>query len=123
MPDLEERFEALFGASRRLAVYGSLAPGEANHRVVASIAGEWLDGFVRGELQPTGWGSALGYPAIRLDPQGPRVPVKLLVSDALPAQLERLDDFEGPEYCRKLAPVHDATGVIAVANIYEARAS
>ena len=119
--DLEEELEACFGASRRLAVYGSLAPGEANHHVVASLAGEWRDGFVLGELHPTGWGAALGYPAIRLDPQGRRVPVKLLVSDALPAQLERLDDFEGPEYCRKLVPVRDATGVIAVANIYEAR--
>lgn len=118
---LEIVLELLFGASRRLAVYGSLKPGESNHRVVSRLAGTWHEGYVRGEWSGTGWGSAIGFPAIHWRPTGEQVAVRLLVSDQLPESWERLDRFEGGEYCRILVPVYDDTGLLAVANLYEAR--
>ena len=92
----------------RLAVYGSLAPGRANHSHVAGLGGRWIPGEVRGRLVEAGWGSALGYPAIILEPDGPAVGVQVLESADLPAHWSRLDEFEGPGYERVLTTVrHD----------------
>ena len=114
-----EAVEVLGQASHRLAVYGSLAPGQPNHSVIQNIRGEWTDGFVRGELTESGWGSGMGYPALTWDPDGDRVPVKMLVSSELPEHWRRLDEFEGAGYVRMLVPVEDEDGgLIAVANIY-----
>jgi hypothetical protein len=33
----EQRLDALFGSSHTLAVYGTLAPGQPNHHVVAPL--------------------------------------------------------------------------------------
>ncbi len=118
-PAEEEELDPLRSASHRLAVYGSLAPGEPNHSVIEGIRGVWTDGFVRGRLKRTGWGSGIGYPAISWDPEGDRVRVKMLVSPELPEHWKRLDEFEGAEYARILLPVEDKDGgLIAVANIY-----
>ena len=118
-PAEEEELDPLRQASHRLAVYGSLAPGQPNHSVMEDINGEWIDGFVRGTLAESGWGSGIGYPAITWDPAGDRVPVKILVSSELPEHWKRLDEFEGAEYVRILVPVEDEDGgLIAVANIY-----
>jgi gamma-glutamylcyclotransferase (GGCT)/AIG2-like uncharacterized protein YtfP len=118
---LEDLFDRLFRAARRLAVYGSLAPGKEHHDVLAGLAGEWSDGYVRGDLSPDGWGATLGYPALRSSPDGARVPVRLFYSEALPAHWPRIDAFEGPQYVRTLIPVYRDDAIIAVANIYEAR--
>ena len=67
--------ERLFGASRRLAVYGSLAPGESNHAVIADLGGRWSEGLVRGEKHDIGWGASAGYPAMRWRPEAPPFPV------------------------------------------------
>lgn len=120
-PHVEAVLDALYATSRRLAVYGSLAPGEANHRALADLSGVWSDGYVRGEYSPTGWGATMGFPAMRWRPDGRRIPVGLLVADALPEHWERLDAFEGAEYCRVLVPVFRDEAIVAVANIYEAR--
>ncbi len=113
--------EAVRSACDRLAVYGSLAPGQPNHRVIQAIRGAWHDGFVRGRLKRTGWGSGIGFPAFTWDPGGDRVRVKLLVSSELPRHWERLDAFEGADYLRILVPVEDEGGrLIAVANLYAA---
>ncbi len=115
----EEVLDVLRQASHRLAVYGSLAPGQPNHSVIQNVRGEWTDGFVRGRLAKCGWGSDIGYRAIRWDPEGDRVRVKMLVSLELPEHWKRLDEFEGAEYARILVPVEDeGDGLIAVANIY-----
>ncbi len=115
----EEKLDPLLSASHRLAVYGSLAPDQPNHSVIHAIRGEWTDGFVRGTLAESGWGSGIGYPAITWDPAGDRVPVRILVSSELPEHWKRLDEFEGAEYVRILVPVEDEDGgLIAVANIY-----
>jgi gamma-glutamylcyclotransferase (GGCT)/AIG2-like uncharacterized protein YtfP len=119
---LEASIEARHNVSRRLAVYGSLAPGRENHHLLAGARGRWrAELHVEGDLRAKGWGAALGYPALRLRRGGGRVPVWLLESAALPALWPLLDEFEGPGYRRVLAPVRDAEGkLVALANLYEA---
>ncbi len=118
---LDHAIETIFGASRRLAVYGSLAPGEANHHVLSNLSGEWFDVIVRGRLIDSGWGSDLGYPALRWDPNGDDVAAKLFVSTYLPDHWERLDAFEGDHYRRDLVTVHHPGGETSVANTYVVR--
>ena len=67
---------------------------------------------MRGRLVEAGWGSALGYPALALDPEGPAVGVQVLESADLPAHWSRLDDFEGTGYERVLTSVRTATGEV-----------
>lgn len=89
----------------RLAVYGSLAPGEVNHDQLAGLEGRWEAGWVRGYLHDRGWGAAEGFPGLVLDPEGERVPVSVLHSTDLPEHWRRLDRFEGAEYERVVAEV------------------
>lgn len=84
----------------RLAVYGTLQPGHPNHHQVADLVGHWIPGRVRGRLLAEGWGAALGFPALVLDPAGPWVEVQILQSEDLPQHWERLDGFEGDGYRR-----------------------
>ena len=114
----EEILDRIFETSSHLAVYGSLAPGAPNHSVISQVTGRWLEGSVRGVLHPEGWGAAQGFPALRCDPDGPAVAVKLLVSEHLKDHWDRLDDFEGPGYRRSLVPVRKGDQLLAVANIY-----
>jgi gamma-glutamylcyclotransferase (GGCT)/AIG2-like uncharacterized protein YtfP len=121
--DAERRLDALFQTSQRLAVYGTLAPGQPNHHVVAPLGGEWTDGVIEGDLLPVGWGAALGYPAFR--PGSGTVPVKLLTSPLLATSWPDLDEFEGAEYQRILVPVFrcgagDERCLYTVANVYAA---
>ncbi len=106
---------------KKLAVYGTLAPGEVNHSQLAGIHGAWTEGFVRGELMSTGWGAEHGFPALAWRPGGPRVPAKLFIAPGLDRHWQRLDDFEGDGYRRILVPVEDDRGIIAVANLYADR--
>lgn len=107
-------------AERRLAVYGTLAPGRKNHWMLASLRGTWLSGIVRGHRVAAGWGNAEGFPALRLDPAGDEVAVDVFDSAELPDHWERLDEFEGHEYVRVVAEIAFADGV-RLANIYVAR--
>ena len=115
---LERCVELLFAPSRRLAVYGSLAPDRENHGVLADIAGDWVEGHVRGRLRRTGWGSELGYPALTWEPDGDEVGVWVLVAEELQRRWPELDRFEGPGYLRGLAPVFVGERLFCVANIY-----
>jgi gamma-glutamylcyclotransferase (GGCT)/AIG2-like uncharacterized protein YtfP len=120
--ELEAYFDQSFSAACKLAVYGSLAPGQINHAVVADIQGRWENGLaVRGELVRQGWGASLGFPALKWLADGAEVPVQLLLSTQLPQHWPRLDAFEGAEYQRVLAPVYRAETFITVANLYELR--
>lgn len=102
---------------QRLAVYGTLMPGEVNHHVVAPMGGTWIRGTVRGELHATGWGTTYGFPALRWHPDAGAVNVQMLTSEHLPAAWEKLDAFEGSGYRRIIVPVTTAHGVI-LANVY-----
>jgi gamma-glutamylcyclotransferase (GGCT)/AIG2-like uncharacterized protein YtfP len=103
--------------ARRLAVYGSLAPGQKNHNQLAGLEGEWQAGVVRGRLVESGWGAAEGYPGLIPDPYGPEVHVQLFFSDDLPAHWARLDAFEGEEYERIAVEVDLGTHSV-IAQIY-----
>lgn len=98
------------GGVRRLAVYGSLAPGRPNHHELEALSGRWREGTVRGHLRQAGWGATLGYPGLELDDDGDHVPVHVLESDDLPAHWARLDAFEGEGYRRVVATVHTSSG-------------
>jgi gamma-glutamylcyclotransferase (GGCT)/AIG2-like uncharacterized protein YtfP len=98
----------------RLAAYGTLAPGESNHAMLAGVPGDWLTGTVRGVLF-----MAHGYPAFEPRPGKGQVPVSVLTAVALPEHWARLDEFEGVDYRRILVPVTLSNGTIVVANLYE----
>jgi len=118
--EAESRLEREAPVSLRLATYGSLAPGESNHALLAPLRGRWFAGFVRGVRFVGRHGSARGFPAVRLDEGGPEVPVHVLESSALPGAWGRLDAFEGAGYRRVVVPVWDSDGFLALANVYEA---
>ncbi len=101
------------GAETRLASYGSLAPGRVNHKQLAGLSGDWRRGTVKGRLVEVGWGSALGYPALVLDPQGTDVDVFLFESAELPEHWARLDEFEGSGYRRAIAQIQTAEGEVS----------
>jgi gamma-glutamylcyclotransferase (GGCT)/AIG2-like uncharacterized protein YtfP len=62
-----------------------LAAGRPNHHQLDGLAGRWLEGQVNGTLVDAGWGAALGYPALVLDPTGPAVAARVFESTDLPA--------------------------------------
>ncbi len=105
----------------KLAIYGTLAPGEVNHSQIAGIEGSWAEGFVRGDLLTTGWGAEHGFPALAWRPDGPRVPVKLFISPDMGHHWRRLDEFEGDGYRRILVSIEDDDGIVAIANLYADR--
>jgi len=98
------------GADSRLAIYGTLAPGRANHHELSGLKGVWRQGTVRGKLVAEGWGASLGYPALVLDPQAAPVEVFLFESQDLPDHWRRLDEFEGPGYRRVVTQVQTPDG-------------
>ncbi|MCU1394573.1 MAG: hypothetical protein JWM34_3001 [Ilumatobacteraceae bacterium] len=94
----------------RIATYGSLAPGEPNHKELDGLRGRWVDGHVRGRLRDAGWGAAIGFPGLVLDDDGVEVPVHVFESEDLPDHWTRLDEFEGEGYRRVSAVVHTELG-------------
>ena len=103
--DAERWLDDHFRTSHTLAVYGTLAPGQPNHHVVAPLGGEWTDGLIEGDLIPLGWGAALGYPGFRPRAGGEAVAVKVLTVPSLATAWPDLDRFEGPGYRRILVPI------------------
>lgn len=94
----------------RLAVYGTLAPGRVNHHQISGLAGSWSRGTVKGRLFSSGWGAALGFPGLILDPLAPLVHVDLFESTDLPEHWARLDEFEGSGYRRVVTTVNTEEG-------------
>ena len=97
---------------RRLAVYGTLAPGKPNASILAGIDGQWLEGTVYGDVS-----EADGFPVYHWQRPGSSVPVKILDAPTLPDHFDRLDSFEGTRYRRILLPV-EMQGGLSVCNIY-----
>lgn len=123
--DAERQLDVLFRTSHTLAVYGTLAPGQPNHHVVAPLGGEWTDGLIEGDLISVGWGTTLGYPAFRPRVGGAAVAVQVLTSPMLATAWPTLDRFEGSDYRRILVPVFrpglaDERRLYTVANLYAA---
>jgi gamma-glutamylcyclotransferase (GGCT)/AIG2-like uncharacterized protein YtfP len=111
---IEDLFDILFDQpSQRLAVYGTLAPGEPNASVLEDIQGEWRDGLVRGELAEN-----MGLRYFRWREPRQEIAVKMLMSKDLPNHLPKIDKFEGNAYKRLLVPVMCGSELY-VANIYE----
>ena len=97
-----------------LAAYGTLRPGEINHRLRADLPGEWLDGWVNGYR-----GEEEGYPAFWHSPEGPRHPIKVFHSAELPRIWAHLDWFEGKSWPRTVVPIELADGRRLRANLYQ----
>lgn len=115
---MDQIFEFSEGPDTRLAIYGTLAPGRVNHHQISALAGTWKRGTVRGTLFASGWGAALGFPGLLLDPMGPLVDVDLFESAELPGHWARLDEFEGSGY-RRVVTVVETTEGERTAWIYE----
>ena len=115
LPSLWDIVDGLFDyPTDRLAIYGTLRRGEPNHKIIEHIAGEWVNGFVRGRIE-----EHYGFPFFALGDQGGMVPVEVLNSSGLAGSLERIDRFEGVWYRRTLIPVYDSDGsILFIANIY-----
>ena len=94
-------FESLLNKpSSRLAIYGTLAPGEPNHSLVKDIPATWLDGEIVGYLRTKN-----GLPTFDWRTDGSTVQVKVLNSESLTSNWKRLDQFEGNGYYRGFIPV------------------
>lgn len=96
----------------RLAVYGTLQPGREHHHELEGLEGGWTRGVVRGRFYPEGWGAAMGYPGLVIDPEGEPVAVHVLQSEDLPQHWERLDAFEGEAYRRVVVAVETGGGMV-----------
>jgi gamma-glutamylcyclotransferase (GGCT)/AIG2-like uncharacterized protein YtfP len=105
--------------SRRLAVYGSLAPGKQNHHQMAGMQGTWRKAVLRGSLRNEGWGAGQGFPGFVWDGTQTAIDAQVFTSDDLPQHWRRLDEFEGAEYRRILVPVEIIGNGTEVCNVYE----
>jgi len=90
---------------RRLAVYGTLAPGGPNHDLLAGLGGRWERGSVEGEIVRVGWGEDRRLRALVPRRGAGCAAVWLLEADGLTGRWAALDDFEGPAYRRALVVV------------------
>lgn len=100
------------GSATRLVVYGSLAPGEANHHLVAGLGGEWRPCVITGTLEIHN-----GYRILRWARDGARIDAQMLISPELPRSWPRLDEFEGRDYRRIVIPA-EVGGRQVLANVY-----
>ena len=106
-----------------LIIYGSLAPGEANHHIISHINGIWLKGFIEGKIIDNGWSTRTGYPEFQRHQDGDQATVEVLVfmSEDLDQHWDHLDEFEGTEaYQRSTISCELEGGQKVEAFIYEA---
>ena len=106
---------------QRLFVYGSLAPGESNERILQTISGSWEPASLRGMLVEAGWGAGIGYPALLLDDSADPIPGQIFTSESLEHHWKELDAFEGEEYERVLAQAQWSDGTPVTAFVYVLR--
>ncbi|HEY0504164.1 MAG TPA: gamma-glutamylcyclotransferase family protein [Lysobacter sp.] len=107
----------------RLFVYGSLAPGRPNAHVLERVPGTWQPAVVRGTLREEGWGAAMGFPGLVLDPNGDDVHGQVFMSQALSAHWARVDAFEGDGYRRVATTARLEDGREVEAWVYAIRQS
>lgn len=105
--------------SQKLAVYGTLAPGEPNHAVVESLQGSWRPCTIEATVATHG-----GFPVLEWKPRSgaPAISAMMLNSPELKDQWAGIDAFEGSGYRRNLVtvvvPEPDGTSTVHVANAY-----
>ena len=109
------------GASDGLFVYGTLAPGQVNHHVLAGVTGDWQRASLRGVLHEEGWGAEFGCPGIVPSADGETVAGYLFLSRELGNLWATLDAFEGDGYERVLVPVTLDQGGERLAYVYALR--
>jgi len=109
-----------YTVDERLAVYGSLAPGERNAHILAPLAGIWLPGQLRGTTREIVRGYAAGYRGITLSEIEAPIACQLFCSHDLPSFWAKLDAFEGAEFVRTVTIVRVGEAVIE-AQVYEWR--
>ena len=102
----------------RLFVYGTLAPGRPNHKVLADIPGHWEAATLKGKLVHEGWGAELGCPGILPSDEGEAVEGFIFSSSQLSEHWSMLDDYEGPGYNRVAVVVKTAGGIKLDAYVY-----
>jgi len=106
---------------QRLFVYGTLAPGRANHKVLSSIPGSWEAATLKGTLLQEGWGAAMGCPGIIPTEDGDVVAGYVFSSEHLADHWPRLDALEGGEYERvsvtvRVGGTHDIEAYVYALN-------
>ena len=104
-----------------LFVYGSLQPGGPNEHVLSKISGTWRKATVTGHLGEAGWGTALGYPGLKLVENGEIVEGYVLTSASLDTFWGELDAFEGEQYERVMTSCTLDTGERLAAFTYALR--
>jgi gamma-glutamylcyclotransferase (GGCT)/AIG2-like uncharacterized protein YtfP len=72
-----------------------------------------VPGTVLGRLVEAGWGAALGFRGLILDPAGAVVEVQVFESPDLPEHWARLDEFEGAGYRRTVTQVSVEGGEVS----------
>jgi len=106
---------------QRLFIYGTLAPGQANHKVLENIPGSWEAATLRGTLLQEGWGIAMGCPGIVPSEDGDEVEGFVFSSAHLVDLWSRLDEFEGEGYERvsvtvRINGTHDVEAYVYALN-------
>jgi len=106
---------------QRLFIYGTLAPGQANHKVLENIPGSWEAATLRGTLLQEGWGVAMGCPGIVPSEDGDEVEGFVFSSAHLVDLWPRLDEFEGEGYERvsvtvRINGTHDVEAYVYALN-------
>jgi gamma-glutamylcyclotransferase (GGCT)/AIG2-like uncharacterized protein YtfP len=92
--------------SKKLISYGTLAPGQPNHSLVSDLTGEWKECVIRGTMNQKD-----GLSLFSWDPNGAEQTAKLLSSDALQNNWDRIDQFEGKAYRRQMIPALTKAGI------------
>ncbi len=120
--ELEISFIRKFQPQRYLIAYGTLAPGQTNHSIVASIKGNWAPATINGKIEYRDFGPTLGYPVFSYTPfqEGNDISVFVLESDELTDHWNMLDDFEGEGYRRTLTSFRLEDDTIGYGCIYSA---
>lgn len=108
---------------QRLFVYGTLAPGRANHHVLQDVPGSWERATLRGTLLQEGWGAAMGSPGIIPAADGDEVEGFVFSSTHLPDHWARLDAFEGDGYERVRVTVSIDAARTVEAHVYALKRS
>jgi len=106
---------------QHLFVYGTLAPGRANHEVLQDIPGSWEAATLRGTLLEEGWGAAMGCPGIVPSVDGDEVEGFVFSSAHLADHWPRLDALEGEGYQRvpvtvRVNETHDVVAYVYALN-------